>query len=160
MRSDSILHIILVSDEPEQSPNSWDWYVERIIEAKADESKTRISSVAGRMDGVCDMAGAHSAPGTGYYEATMATGGVYLDICSDWATNMEALALASAQLDTFPLSNDPVLETLVVTVNGQTLTEGWVYEAKTNSVVFTDPKLIPAGGDLVDITYGGAAPCE
>ena len=160
MRDGSILHIILVSDEPEQSPNGWDWYVDRIITAKGDESKTRISSVAGRMDGVCDMAGSTSAPGTGYYEATMATGGVYLDICSDWATNMEALALASAQLDTFPLSSDPVLDTLVVTVNGQALTQGWVYDAESNSVVFTDPKLIPTGGDLVDIQYGGAAPCD
>jgi hypothetical protein len=109
MRSGSILHIILVSDEPDQSANSWDWYVDRIVAAKGDPSKTRISAVAGNMDGTCSAAGATSAPGVGYYEAATATGGVYLDICSDWASNMEALALASAQLDTFPLSNYPVL---------------------------------------------------
>jgi hypothetical protein len=160
MRSGSILHIILVSDEPEQSPNGWDWYVDRIITAKGDESKTRISSVAGNMDGTCTEAGASSQPGVGYYEATQATGGVYLDICSDWATNMEALALASAQLDTFALSNDPVVNTIVVNVNGQTLTDGWLYDAESNSVVFTDPKLVPTSGDFVDIQYGGAAPCD
>ena len=160
MREGSILHLILVSDEPEQSPNGWDWYVDRIMTAKGDESKTRISSVAGNMDGTCSAAGASSQPGVGYYEATTATGGVYLDICSEWATNMEALALASAQLDTFPLSSDPVLDTLVVTVNGQVVTDGWVYDEESNSVVFTDPKLIPGGGDQIDITYGGAAPCD
>jgi hypothetical protein len=160
MREGAILHIILVSDEPDQSANSWDWYVDRIVTAKADASKTRISAVAGNMDGSCSAAGATSAPGVGYFEAVTATGGVYLDICSDWAANMEELALASAQLDTFPLSNDPVLETLVVTVNGQVLTEGWIYDAKSNSVVFTDPKLVPSGGDQIDVSYGGAAPCE
>ncbi len=160
MRTGSILHIILVSDEPEQSPNGWDWYVDRIIAAKGDPSKTRISSVAGNMDGTCTEAGASSAPGVGYFEATQATGGVYLDICSDWASNMEALALASAQLDTFPLSNDPVIDTIVVTLNGQTITEGWYYDAESNSVVFTESEIIPTSGDLVDIQYGGAAPCD
>jgi hypothetical protein len=160
MRDDAILHIILVSDEPEQSANPWNWYVDRIITAKGDASKTRISAVAGNMDGTCAEAGSSSQPGTGYYEAATATGGVYLDICSDWASNMEALALASAQLDTFPLSSDPVLETLVVTVNGQVMTDGWVYDDASNSVVFTDPKRIPSSGDKIDVTYGGAAPCD
>jgi hypothetical protein len=47
-----------------------------------------------------------------------------------------------------------------VTVNGQVLTEGWIYDAKSNSVVFTDPKLVPTSGDQIDVTYGGAAPCQ
>jgi hypothetical protein len=158
MRPGSILHIILVSDEPDQSPNGWDWYTDRIVSAKGDVTKTRISAVAGRMDGVCDAVGATSAPGTGYYEAVAATGGIFLDICSDWASNMEALALASAQLDTFALSNEPVKNTLVVTVNGQVVTEGWMYDAEQNAVVFTDG--VPTSGDLVDIAYGGAAPCD
>ena len=79
-----------------------------------------------------------------------------------WGANwvVMKLALASAQLDTFPLSGDPVLGTLVVTVNGQVLTDGWIYDEESNSVVFTDPKLIPGAGDQIDVTYGGAAPCD
>jgi hypothetical protein len=160
MRDEAILHVIAVSDEPEQSIGGWEDQVNRVVAAKGSTSMTRISAIAGRMDGVCGNGGV-SEPGTGYNEAVAMTGGVYLDICSDWSKNMEALALASAQRDTFELSNTPVDGTIQVYVNGNELAgSAWEYRSDSNSVVVVDPDRIPTSGDLIDITYGGAAPCD
>lgn len=156
MREEAILHIIMVSDEPEQSPGSWATLVDRIIAKKGSESHVRLSAIAGPASG----GGGCADPGTGYMEAVAATGGVYLNICDNWATptNMAMLAEASVYQDTYALARTPVPSTIWVEVNGSPRTTGWTYDAATNSVIFSSS--IPTEGDQVDIHYSGNATCD
>ena len=157
LRDDAELHIVGVSDEPEQSPNSWSHYVSLFQGMKRNPDDVVIHAVGGDYPSGCG----DNAPYTGFYEATVATGGQFLSICaSDWASHLAALAEASAGLmDSFALTTDPVPETITVRVDGVTHTMGWSYDQGTNSVVF-DPDHIPEGGTSIEITYALRGDCE
>lgn len=158
MREDAMLHIINISDEPEQSVyingRTWDELTNSIIDKKGTPALVTISAIAGDVPGGCDDAD----PGTGYAEAVDMTGGVFISICQNWATksNLGLLAEASVAQNRFPLSAAPVPSTIVVEHNGQVRTT-WTYESALNAVVFTEKP--PTEGDHVEITYettGGA----
>ncbi|MFT5681021.1 MAG: hypothetical protein ACI8RZ_001927 [Myxococcota bacterium] len=133
-RQDTPLSVILVSDEPEQSPDGWK---KALAEIEALAPDAIISAIAGDYPDGCETA----EPGHGYYEAVEATGGVYHSICAeDWSPHLESISEVSTQIDgeitdTFDLSDYPDPSTLSVTVNGEVV-EGWVYNAISNSVVF------------------------
>ena len=95
LRSDAMLHIIMVSDESEQSTSSWNWYADKVVAKKGSSANVKFSAIAGDWPGGC----ATADPGEGYHQAVSATGGVFLSICSDWAipSNMSMLAAASVQ---------------------------------------------------------------
>ncbi|MCP4224637.1 MAG: hypothetical protein GY773_14965, partial [Actinomycetia bacterium] len=149
MRPQAMLHIIDITDEPEQSPRPWDEIVDSIVTKKGSLALTTISAIAGDYPSGCDDA----AAGTGYYEAVDATSGVFLSICQSWATtnNLGLLASASVNQDTFELSQPAQESTIVVEVNGQRQTSGWAYDAASNAVIFASN--LPGEGDEVSITY-------
>lgn len=155
MRSDAMLHLIMVSDEPEQSSGSWSSYVNRIVAAKGSSSMVRISAIAGPVG-----RSSCADQGTGYAEAVSATGGIFLDICSEWAsaTNLAALAEASVSQDTYSLSQTPVVSTIQVFVNGSRVTSGWSYDSASNAVVFSSG--VPGEGDQVEIQYSLPGTCD
>ncbi|MDP6931618.1 MAG: choice-of-anchor D domain-containing protein [Myxococcota bacterium] len=154
LRPDAMLHIVMVSDEREQSPGVWSDYVNAVIAKKGSSSNVKMSAVAGDYPAGCGTAEA----GTGYYEAVTATGGEYLSICSDWSSNVEDLAEASVNLDTFELENEPLEETIQVWVEEEERTESWEYDSDSNSVVFVAQE--PEEGDTVTITYSGVPSCD
>ena len=154
MRSEALLHIILVSDEPEQSSGSWSTYVGQIQAKKGSTANVKISAIAGDYPSGCGSA----APGTGYYEAVQATSGEFLSICSNWANMVEALADASVQLSEYELSHTADSSTITVRVNGTQDTSSWVFVPESNSVIFHTA--IPEGGDTVRITYSALANCD
>ena len=215
MRDDAMLHIILVSDEPEQSfpggslpttdcmgqsyagyetwigdgycdDGSWGYYfncddfncdngdctgcnydpawatlVDAIIAKKGDPDMVRISAIAGDVPDGCSGNGTSAYPGAGYAEAVEYTDGVFLSICSDWASaeNLELLAEASVTQSEYVLTYFPVEETIVVNVNGEPITDGsWYYDLSSNAVIFTiNP---PASGDSIVIDYATWAECD
>ncbi len=154
MRTDALLHIIMVSDEPEQSSGSWSTYVSQIQAKKGSTSNVKLSAVAGDYPGGCGSA----AAGTGYYEAVQATGGEFLSICSDWSAMVEDLADASVQLSEYELSHTADADTITVRVNGTQDSSSWYFNPDSNSVIFTTA--IPEGGDTVRITYSALANCD
>ena len=90
-------------------------------------------------------------PGTGYYEASVATGGAFLSICaSDWSSYFETIAnmAASGLLASFHLASEPQPDTIVVQVDGSTVTD-WTYDADTNSIVFGADSVPPPGSHIV-----------
>jgi hypothetical protein len=155
MRDGALLHIIMVSDEPEQSSGSWSNYVNRIQAAKGSASLVKLSAIVGDYPGGCGSAD----PGTGYYDAVNYTGGEFLSICaSSWSSYMTALAKASISVDTYELQATPVESTIKVLVNDVEVTSGWYYDEASNTVVFE--KDIPEGGDVVKVSYAGKANCD
>lgn len=159
LRPDAMLHIIMVSDEPEQSMRAWDSYVTDVIAKKGDASLVKFSAVAGPSPSGCSDRNNSAEYGSGYYEAVSYTSGEFLSICDDWGANVEALADASITVSTFTLSHTPAPSTIVVTVNGTVQSGGWSYDGGTNSVVF-DPAFVPGEGDQVQVDYSAIANCD
>lgn len=159
IRGTAMLHIIMVSDEPEQSPQSWDTYVDRVIAKKGDRDLVRFSAVAGDYPIGCVSSGNSAEFGSGYYEAVNETGGEFLSICSNWSTSVETLATASVDAEDFELEHTPVESTIQVYVNESERTSNWSYDASTNTIVFAEGRE-PVEGDTVRVTYSGLASCD
>ena len=161
MRADALLHIVLVSDEPDQSNQDWQTLADQIIDKKGSAGMVRISAIAGDYPSGCESGSNSADAGTGYWEATNYTNGVFLSICSAWAdpANIELLAEASVLLDTYPLNTEPVEGTIHVYVNGaEPSSDIWYYDESLNSVVFSQS--IPGEGSQVRIEYVPAVPCD
>lgn len=153
LREDAKTTVILVSDEPEQSPQPWDTLVDDILVAAPT---TAIHSVIGDVPGGCSSA----APGTGYQEASLATGGAVLSICEgDWGSYFELIATlaSSGAIASFPLSGWPDPATLEVTVD-EVRSSSWTYRADLNAIEFP-AWAIPPGGARIHVAYDFPADC-
>ena len=159
LRSGAMLHVIDITDEPEQSFEisgvGWEDLVDGIIDKKGDPSMVTISAIAGDVPKGCDGA----AAGTGYYEATEKTGGIFLSICQNWsaANNLGLLAAASVNQDTFTLSQPAQEASILVWRNGVGH-NNWTYDPADNTVTLKDP--VPSEGDDVRIEYESTGSCE
>ena len=153
LRDEALLHVVLVSDEPEQSSGAWSKYVAAMQAAKPDWQQLRISAVAGDYPAGCGSADA----GTGYYEAVQATGGAFLSICDPWAANVESLAAASVWQWLFELSDTPDPDTIAVRVDGAWRSDDWEYEEGRNAVMFSAD--FPDADAVVQIEYSVAGLC-
>jgi hypothetical protein len=161
MRAGAMLHVVLVSDEPEQSSytsgQNWAALVTRLEAAKGSAGMVKVSAIAGPVPSGCGSADA----GTGYAEAVAATSGVFLSICSNWASpsNLALLASASINQANFELSRSAVEDTIEVYVNGTLRSAGtWTFDSSANSVELAEP--VPTEGDEVQIDYAGEASCD
>ncbi|MCB9793571.1 MAG: choice-of-anchor D domain-containing protein [Alphaproteobacteria bacterium] len=155
LRNDALLHIIVVSDEPERSEErasawTWEYFLERFEAYPSDPSLLLISGVVDSQD--CNEGD------DGYRQAINTTGGERLSICAgNWGTYASRLAEASLEFAwTFELTQTPVASSIRVEVDGVELTEGWRYEAGVNSVVLDDAT---QGQDIV-VTYSVATECN
>lgn len=157
IRDDATMALVGVTDEPEQSPNPWSYYVSLFQSMKASSDDVIMHAIAGDYPTGCGSAMA----GTGWYEATVATGGLFLSICAtDWASHLEALAEGSAaDLTSFELTDWPVPETIRVSVDGVPTTVGWTYNSTDRTVDF-DEEHVPGGGSLIEIEYAVVGDCE
>jgi hypothetical protein len=156
-REDATLALVGISDEIEQSINDYSYYVSLFQSLKDSPDDVVIHAIGGDYPSGCGGNDAYM----GMYEATVATGGLFLSICAtDWGTHLEALAENSVQdLSSFELNDWPVPETLVVKINGVTTTIGWEYNPTDNSIDF-ETDYIPAGGDTIDVSYAIYGSCE
>jgi hypothetical protein len=157
VRDDASLNLVGVSDEPEQSVQPYTHYVSLFQGLKDDPDDVVLHGIGGDYPSGCGSASAF----TGFYEATVATGGLFLSICAtDWGAHLEALAEGSAaDLSSFALTEYPVPETLVVKVDGITTTVGWNYNASTNAVDFASD-YVPEGGSTIEISYALYGDCD
>lgn len=143
LRPEAMTHIILVSDEPEQSGSGWKTLVDQIRNLHpADRRQVKISAVAGDYPRGCGTAQA----GEGYYQAVEETGGEYLSICdTNWARHVDRLAKASVEgLGRFDLQETPDARTLEVFVDSVQWTDG--FHTDGNTLVFD--KTPPEGANV------------
>jgi hypothetical protein len=156
-REEAALALVHVSASSEQSVNPYTHYVSLFLGMKDDPGDVRISAVAGDYPSGCGEA----AAGTGYYEATVATGGLYLSICSSgWGSALAPLAEGTEGVrDRFELRGLPVPGTVTVSVDGVRLASGWAYDPGTNGVLF-EPDHLPESGSVVEVSYEPLLDCE
>ena len=139
LREEALLHIVLVSDEPEQSDQPWQDIVDSIIAKKGNPGDVRISSIAGDMPNGVWLVVFSRCRYVGYWEASNYTNGLFLSICSAWAdpANVAMLAETSVVLDTYSLDSIPVEETISVYINGAEPSDNnWHYDENTQSIIF------------------------
>lgn len=135
-RDDAELHLISLSDEPEQSSETPETYMARFQNLKDDPADLTFHGIGGEMPNGCGNAAAYDR----YYDAVVATGGAFRSICdTDYVGHMVALGAAVVpERHQFQLSRRPVLETLRVEVDGAWQEAGWAYDAENNRVVFEE----------------------
>jgi hypothetical protein len=154
LRPGALLHIIVASDEEEQSGHSGAHWVGEYQNYVSAAALVKVSSIVD-LNRAC---GDNSGPG-GYLEASNLTGGSTLNICSPtWGNQLTDIASeVLAGIRTYNLSQAAEESTIEVSING-TVTTDWDYTASSHSVTINDP---PVGeGDLVEISYSPLAVCE
>ena len=137
LRTGSHLVLILVSDEPEQSPSDWSTMLSRL---QAFEPTVTVNAVI--------------QPGSpGYSEVALATGGMSLDIASDWGHDLEWMAqtITGEGHERLELEYIPDLDTLSVRVDDKSFW-AWTLDEATNEIVF-NPGHVPLPGSVIDRTY-------
>ncbi len=153
VREGASLHLVGLSDEPEQSVNTWSHYL-TIFETFVDSADLLwVHAIGGDYPSGCSSASAY----TGMYEATVATGGAFLSICtSDWSDTMgqlgQAMVVEVAEDLEYTLTAEPADSTLIlVTAEGVDLSGSWSYDASTNSVIIDYSAV--EDGDAIVIAY-------
>ena len=166
LRESAKLVVVYVSDEPDFSHSTsagggsssmvTSDYSSHLLSLKSSSDLVVAHAVAGDYPSGCSTNG-HAQFGDGYYDVVTDLGGTFMSICAaDWSTTMDTLARESMAIMTFPLSNYPVENTIVVEVDGSLSTD-WSYDSSANSVSFT---VSPPDGSNIDITYATWADCE
>lgn len=144
VRAGAMLHIIMLSDECEQSPNpgicgtQWQDYIDRIVLQKGDASLVRMSAIAGDYPSGCGNP-TSAQFGSGYWESTQLTNGLFVSICSDWTDPyyLQQLALTSTQIVEFELQSKPMETSIVVLLNG-IQSNNYNYNSTTNRIQITE----------------------
>ena len=155
---------VLVSDEPEQSPDHPDSWPGLVSDIQSYAPTVSIVSIAGEMPKGCDTL---AEPGEGYYEAsTIYTAGQFLSICTDdWAEHMRLIADLGAgePTGTFVLSYLPNPDSIVVSVGTQpddvAPASSWTYDEAKIAVVF-EAGAWPDPGAWIQIDYDLASECK
>lgn len=147
-RPDARLSVIFVTDEDDDSPNDPQFYLNffRNLKGIANTEKVTVHGVLGN-----DCTNAET--GKRYMPVIQGTGGKVESVCtSDWGRTVVSLAESTFGFRLrFPLSSTPV-GAPTVRVNGRVVTTGWTWDPASNSVVFTQSTVPPAGA-RIDITY-------
>jgi hypothetical protein len=155
-RDEANLVVVIVSDEDDFSPGAVIDYVSDMTLTK-DPTITTFSlhSVAGTYpSSTC------ADPAERYDEAVSLGGGQFFDICaSDWGYQVEQIAEDSLSSVLFyPLTEDPVVDSIEVFVNGIPVLSGWTYSYIDNSIVF-EPASVPTVGSVITVEYGFYGEC-
>jgi len=152
LRPGALLHIIAISDEPEQSGRDYSYWLNDYYNYVSSPDFVKVSTVA-------DINNACGSGAGEYVDAATATGGSLLNICgSTWGANFGDIAssvLAGAR--SYNLAQSAIEGTIVVTVDG-TPTTSWTYTPTGNTVSISDPPI--GDGNVVEITYNVAGTCK
>ncbi|MBT4761383.1 MAG: hypothetical protein HOO06_06765 [Bdellovibrionaceae bacterium] len=177
LREDSFLAIINVSDEDDFSHDGSEFkgkqydyeglhtiqsYVDYLDELTASSGATRRYSFNSIhvVTQECDDELPFPYKGIRYSELVAATGGVEGDICGNFATTLEDISKNIIQLSTqFFLDREPILDTIVVLINGETVPQselnGWSYNEAANSILFHG-SYVPQQGATISINFDPA----
>ena len=155
LRNNSLLHIIMVTDEWEQSSYQITDMINDIIAKKGgNPDNVKMTAIYNPNDD----------SGLRYQNAVNMTGGLLFDITNsstnNWASpaNLQLLAEASVIPDRYDLDQAAVESTIEVYINGYFVQGNWHYDEAAQAVVFDSNP--PGEGDSIEIVYAALAECE
>jgi hypothetical protein len=157
VREDATLHLIVISDEEDQSNSpDRDEFTDWLLDYKDEPDQVSFSSIVWQPGVPPTIYGESS--GDDYIFVTNHVGGINFDINqSDWSVVLEELGVQAAGLKReFFLSQIPVVDTIEVTIrDGAAVTafgnDEWFYTEGRNSVTFNT--FIPDPMTEIHITY-------
>jgi hypothetical protein len=171
LRPNAALAIIVLTNEDDSSFGTTDHYarVFKALKGKGNENLVSFSVIGGTIPNGCvppgetGLYGSTADPAIRYAEVATKTGGIIGSICD--ASFEQTLTRIAQALNTlkrvFPLTLQPIVNSIAVTVAGATIPQdpvnGWQYRADTNSVVFLG-NYVPPPGSIVRLTYAYARP--
>jgi len=139
--------LIFVSDEDEQSsiPTNifYDWLRSEFSEVQQD-----VVTIVLTEESTCDSSYTNMI-GTKYIELSTRFYKEAVDLCSDWSLWLADSTFLVGIVDEIPLTRIPVIESLVVYLNGTEITE-WNYDAAANMILLD---FEPSPGDLIEVGY-------
>jgi hypothetical protein len=169
LRENAKLHVIVVTDEPDQSRGPTELYVDffRNLKGFRNESLVAVSAIAKRNGEVCNADDTDRGDGR-YATVVDALHGRFQSICDqDWSDSMRELGFDSVGLQVeFFLSRAATASSLSVCVRENSATapcravaptndgaiDGWFFDPATNSIVF-NPGSVPPRGSRVEARY-------
>ena len=175
LRTDSKLHIVILSDEEDVSHNGTNavgytdsslYPISRYITylngktGGAAGDRYFVHSISTKTT-ACSNALGGRPMGTRYMNLAAATGGKTFSLCDDFAVSMADLGnnIQVGVTNTFFLERTPVADSIVVRLNGSTVPQGnpgFTYNSADNSITLHDPYK-PQPNDLVQIGYDPAS---
>ena len=157
---DSRLNLVVINTDSEQSFGNADYFIAEYDDYK-DEANFAVHAIAGDHHSGCTSATLVAVPSEPLYEASIATGGVFISVCDpDWTTTAETLARAFREgIETFVLDGDPAPSSIVVHIDGVEVTTGWSYDAEAQSLLFDDAAYPHSGAEL-RVDYVMAVTCD
>lgn len=149
LRPDAYLVVIVLSDEEDQSSLSVSTYANAL---KAYKAQAGLIKYYGLVTTVIPYPRTVESIGNRYMQMRDLVGGTIADITSDFYQTLTDFGGSILNLMTsFALSANP-LSSIVVKVNGTTVTSGWTYNSQTRSIQFDDQS-IPPEGALITVEY-------
>lgn len=161
-RTDAVLNIIAIAVSDDDSMLSVEDYLMFALDIKGFRNTNLFSqsAIAGPAGG-CSSTEVSATHGERLIEVANRTGGVFQSICTpDWSRTLEELsAVAFGFKSRFFLSNQPVIDTIEVQVNGVLLPReapsglpAWTYDLATNSINFS-PAFTPVPSAEILVSY-------
>ncbi len=149
-RDGSALHLLGISDEPEQSAGNWEDHVSTLEGLASDPSSVVFHAIAG------DDHGCGEGAFDPFDDAVAASGGALVSLCTDdWSGAMSDVAAVVGDVDTqgpWILAQQPVVASISVSVDEVEQLSGWSFDDKSNGVTF-DPDHAPSPGALIAVDY-------
>ena len=158
IRNNALLSLVFLSDEPDHSSQSVNYYYNHFVSLKTDPSQLKINSIIGDYPSGCQYNYFYAQFGDRYYDLSILTGGNIYSICAaDWGIQMQSLATSSAGSNSFYLSEDPIVSSIEVFVEGQ-INYDWTYDESINSIIF-DQGYLPNENEEIRVDYGVLSDC-
>ncbi len=159
-RSEASLSLIFVSDEKEQSPRSYDFYLNffKNLKGVRNTNFVRASAVVGPPPRSCSSRYGSAEPAPRYWNLAKALRGVQASICSNnWGKMVSQLgAISFGYRRRFSLSRKADSHSIIVKVNGKLINEspidGWVFDPVSNSIFFSKSQT-PQAGAMITVDY-------
>lgn len=154
-RPDASLSIIYISDEPDYSQQSVNFFINflRSLKGIRNPDKIRVSAIGSQAASTCQTSNSCR-----YYAVAMALRGIYDSIRNtNWGSTLSNLGAVTFGYRTqFFLSRPADEKTIQVKVNGQVVTKdaanGWSYDSTNNTVNF-GKNAVPPAGALIEVSY-------
>lgn len=156
LRPDTMLSVVFISDEEDQSSRPRAFYENFFRNLKGDPTLVTASAIVGTTNPECVSPTGVGDYAPRYLNVARATGGVTESICSpNWSQALTNIGQAAFGIRRrFPLSSAPVVATLGVRVAGNPLPAGaFSYDAAANAVELL---VAPAVGSPVEVAYSTA----
>ncbi len=162
LRRDAVLSLVIVTDEPEQSSGTVDFYINFFLSIKGFRNTNLFSAsaISGGESG-CNGAGGNASAAPRLVATAARTGGIDASICTpDWSRTLEDLSTTAFGFKSrFFLTNQPVISTIRVLIDMVEVpatspggTVNWSYDFATNSINFSAFST-PEPGAEIDVEY-------